>query len=209
MSREPPTICSAVRDYHPDRDRAGEPATVCGDLRCEPAALIGLAHELVHVNDLGLHFDDQQGPRRGMPGEQIDYPALPVDRERDLRGDLPVAKLPEHGGHGLMHGRVAGIQEPIEVSGVPPRNEVDSHIERFKHAPKTLQGDASELPSLDPGNRRAGHSRSASQIVLSPALAHAKRSDDVANHRVRHGLSLQTCAHPGLTGRRCRFGPWM
>jgi hypothetical protein len=48
---------------------------------------------------------------------------------------------------------VAGTEKPIEIPGVPPGNEVESRIERFDDAPKLVQGDASQLPPLDPGDR--------------------------------------------------------
>ena len=49
-----------------------------------------------------LELDDEQHPSTGMPGEDIDDPALAVDRERDLGLELPPIQTGQERRHRLL-----------------------------------------------------------------------------------------------------------
>jgi len=88
----------------------------------------------------------------GLPGQDVDYPALAIDRERDLRLGQPSLQRGEGLRHRLMHGRVTRVDQPTEIATLPPDEHVDASVQRLGNATDGPQRDIGEAPVFNPTN---------------------------------------------------------
>jgi hypothetical protein len=87
-----------------------------------------------------------------MPRDEIDHSPLTVDRERHFRLYHPRRQRPKAPGHRLVESGVAGIEEPIQIAGPPPGDELEPDIDRGKDPPKGVRRDRTEMTPFDPGD---------------------------------------------------------
>ena len=112
----------AARDDDPDRDRRpripwADPAAIYGDPDGVASFAFDGPDELVNVRDVGLELDHQKRTQLRMPGEDVDDPALAVDRERHLGLQNPLRELlGEVAGDQLVKLGVPRIQQTIEIA---------------------------------------------------------------------------------------------
>ena len=77
-------VCAVLSKQHTSGDGRWLPPQALRDLGRQPALSIERPQQLAHVDNLSLDLDHQERPVGGMPGKQVDEPALAIDRERDL-----------------------------------------------------------------------------------------------------------------------------
>ena len=106
------------------------PATIPAGARCRPpGASCDRAWRAAPGDRRSrLELDDEQRAGGGVPGQKVDPATFTVDRERDLRRNLP-AQLAQPGADGGAELVVARVQQSIEFAAAPARNEVDPHVE--------------------------------------------------------------------------------
>ena len=151
MRREPSAVRSTVSHDHPDRYRQRVPPTFRGDPASQPTSLIHLANQLVDVDDIRLEFDDDQGSMNRMPGENIDDPALAVDREGDLRLKDPVRQLGrEPSSNGLVEPGVSAAHQAIEIGASRPRVQGHLDVEDASHRNDGPEREPFEMPAFNP-----------------------------------------------------------
>jgi len=68
-----------------------------------------------------------------MVSQQVDCPALAVDRERGFSGEEPRRQTSESSGDLFVHRRMPSRQEPIELAPSPTRHEVDAYLQNGGH----------------------------------------------------------------------------
>jgi hypothetical protein len=79
MSPYPAPICSAFSDQDPGGDMSCMKSTLGRDAGRQTSLLIDAAYQCLHINDLCLQLDDQDGFESGMPGKNVDNAALAVE----------------------------------------------------------------------------------------------------------------------------------
>ena len=86
------SIGVGVRDHEQAADRNVRPALLArDDLRQDPNLALERAHGRLDVADAGLDFDDEQGPARRVPSDDVRRAALAEVVERDLDPGEPAA----------------------------------------------------------------------------------------------------------------------
>jgi hypothetical protein len=146
-----PAVRPPGGDDHPNRRRhphADIPATFPRDLVGQSPLSIDRADQLVDVGDLGLQLDHEQSSPGRMPRQDVDDPALAVNRKRDLRFGQPAGQPRETPGDLLVQGRVAGVQQPVQVAAAPAGHEIDTNIERLRDGPDARQAHRVEMATL-------------------------------------------------------------
>ena len=138
-----------------------------------------------------------------MPGQDVDDTALGVDRKGDLRSDEPVGPFLEASGNLLVERGVASIEESIQVSASPARNEIDSHVERFRDRADARQPHLVQVAALDPRDRPSRYAGELRHVLLGQALSDSNRSDRSPESKVIHRDNLAQAAHlPVIYGSR-------
>ena len=187
MSREPSAVRAARRKDHPGRHGYRIPATISHDLADEPSLHVDLPNELIDVRNVRLEFDDQERPLRRMPRDDVDDPALSIDRERDLGCEHPCRELAgEPARDELVQRGVLGVEQAIEVAGAPPGHEVDSNIQRRCDPPDRIERECPGMASLDPGNGRGRDTGPCRKVSLAPASLQPNGADRRPNSLVIH-----------------------
>jgi hypothetical protein len=75
-----------------------------------------------------------------MPGQDVDDAALAVDRERDFGARHPGGQTAKVTGEELVEGRVASIQEAIELAATPPSDEIHADVEGCRNGADHVDG---------------------------------------------------------------------
>ena len=160
------------RDDQPHRDRGRIPAPLPRDLRRESTLPVQRAEHLVDVGDVGLQLDDEDRPSRRVPGEDVDDPALSVDRERHLRREDPGRQLvPEPFRDRLVKRRVSRVDQPVEVAGTPPGLKFDPDLECGADRAHGIDRQWSDVATLDSRDGRLRDASDGSQVALAPSPA--------------------------------------
>jgi hypothetical protein len=165
--------------HKPHPNGSCPPPTLEGDLRGEPAFAVERAHQLIHVGDVRLDLDDQHGTTARVPGKDVDDSALAEDGERDLRLGHPARQVCEQSREFLVHGRVARVQQAVEIAGAPAWSEIDPNVEGSRHLTNHVEGNLAEMTPLQArhgGSRHAGRRR---EVLLSPAPTNPNRPDRI------------------------------
>ena len=182
----------AARDDDPDRDRRrriswADPAAIDGDPDGVAPFAIDGPDKLVDVGDVGLELNHQEGSQPRMPGEDVDDPALAVDRERHLGLQDPLWELfGEVAGDQLVKLGVPGIQQTIEIPGAPPSREVDPDLERCRDSPKSTR----------PSSRRDGPAPCARSASRTRRRVPRHRSVAASCERAPSGAHYQDAGRP-------------
>jgi hypothetical protein len=87
--------------------------------RYDAALPIERGQQFLNVDYPGLDLDDQQYPKGGQPGQNVDRAPLPAEVEGVLHANLPAA--PAQVGHDQPNERgVTLVQQPRKVGATPP-----------------------------------------------------------------------------------------
>ncbi len=170
MRRERAAIRAVVGEDDPGRDRDRIPAPLSSDDSGQSPFPIDGPHQLVDVDELRLQLDDEQDPARRMPGEDVDDPALAIDREGHLGFCDPALERREHASHRFVHRSVAGVEHPAEVAALPANDSVEPGVERIRHPSDLTQRDGGQVAALDPPDDPTRDPRASGEIVLTPPL---------------------------------------
>jgi hypothetical protein len=105
------------------------PAAFAGDTPRQSSISVHLPKQFMHVDELRLELDDQEGPATRMERQDVDHAPLPEHSERNLGRHHPTRQPAEDAGQALVQGRVAGVEQAIQVAATPTRNEVNANLE--------------------------------------------------------------------------------
>lgn len=156
--------------------------------------------EPLRVNQLRLEFDDEQRLTLRMPGEDVDDPALAIDREADFRSPRPAIGRREETNEGFVQIGVCRIQDPIHVGALPADPDIDSRAERRSHIAQHGQLRPGHSTTLDAAYQLATDAGAASHIGLAQVLTDADSADGVADANVVHAGMVANGASLALLG---------
>jgi hypothetical protein len=128
MGRQSPAIRATVGNDDPTRNLQRIPTAVANDGSGQATSAPHCFQQVVHVHELSLELHDQERSSGSVPSEHVDDSALPVDVERDLRGNLPI-KILKQSRHDLVHGGVVARAQSCELAASPPCPKLDSDFE--------------------------------------------------------------------------------
>ena len=111
-------VGSPIREDNPLGDDDRVPVAFSGNHPCETAAPIGGLQESVHVDQLGFDLDEQECPRRMVPGDDVNDAALAEVVERGLGSKLPTGSS-EHDRDTLRHGGVPAREDAFDPTATP------------------------------------------------------------------------------------------
>src|SRR5258705_1018569 len=149
-----------------------------------------------------------------MPREDIDHPALTIDREGHLRLHLPTGQESEHPGRRVMHCRVPRVDKATEIAAPPAYDQVKTSVQSSSDRAHFPQRNRGESALFDPPNDEPRHVRDRRDILLGLPVRNANRSkrdaDLLVVHRPDNGRGRLSADHqPSLAAKpsRCRFLP--
>jgi hypothetical protein len=117
------------------------PAASTGDPPRQSAISVHLRKQLMHVDELRLELDDQHDPATRMERQDVDHAPLPEDGERYLGRHHPTRQPAEDAGQALVHGRVAGVEQAVQVAATPTRNKVNANLEDTADREKAIESE--------------------------------------------------------------------
>ncbi len=194
MLCEPATVRRALGDGNPRAHGDRFPAELSNDHRREPPVAIDRPDQPLDVDDLRLQLHDQQGLGRRVPREEIDHPAFAPHRERSFRHNDP-SRFGEHAHDDLVHRRMAGVQQAIEVRAAPAEEDVDVGPQSRGDGDELLHAHSPEVAALDACNDRPWHARAGGGYPLSQVRPNADRpnaSPDARTVHGRHGIGVRS-----------------
>jgi hypothetical protein len=127
-----------------------------------------------------------------MPREDVDDPALTMDRERHLGLDHPALRRREQPSDSLVHRGVSRVEEPCQVGAVPSHVRLEARAERGGHSPEFPERYRPSATSFDASDDRRRYARSSRKVDLPPALSHPDRPQGSADTLVIHPGSMGT-----------------
>lgn len=149
------------------------PAELPSDGKPETHLSVECGEHALDVRDHGLHLDDQDRRRTGMPSEDVDGAAFAGDRERDLGRDLPAPTSQKS--HDLFdQSRMVRVEQTIQGFAVPVEPDLETSAKRLGNPVESSDGH-----SIAAARFRAGHSRRRDvslcrEVDLTPAMATSK-----------------------------------
>lgn len=191
MYGDPASVRTGVAQGHPDADRSNMPPAFARNPWGQPAISIDGRHELLNVNEIRLELDDEKGASRRMKCEDIDDPALTVDRKRGLRGKQP-RRACKHSRHALVKRGMSGIQHAIEIAATPSRQNINPDLERLRNSHERGEADAAHMPTLDARNHCLRNLRCLGDVDLAPTLPYSNRPKDRSQSHEIHPRILRS-----------------
>ena len=183
---EPPSVRAALADDQRTADERRRPSEPFGDPGSQALLAIEDPDRFADVDDGGLDLDHEQGPRLGVPREDVDEASLAALAEGHLRPGLPPKspKLSKHGGNEVG---VVGRRETCQVPMSRPRRELQANLEHSGDRAEDPNRQRREMATLDPGHRLDGHARGRRDVALAPGAPDAHhpehRPDSLVIHR--------------------------
>ena len=200
MRSERAAVRPVVGQDDPSPDSVRIPATIASKQRGQTTLAIDRTHQLVHVDEFGLEFDDEQDPPTGMPGEDVYDAALSVDRERHFWfGDPSIQRL-EPSGHRFMHGGVTDTDQPAKISSLPADDGIEAGVERRRDPTDLPQRDGRRGAALDPPDDASRYACSGGHVILTQALPNTDRPECDAGLMIIHPPSVVRRTHPRRIG---------
>ena len=197
MLGEPAPVRLRVEDDDPGCDVRRDPAVVAGDPACESDARAHGRDQRLRIDDLGLELDHEQTSRSGVPRKDVDDPALPVDRERDLGAPRPAIESSEIGSEGLVECGVAGVDDAIHVSAAPPQADVEAQAERIRDRLEDVQRCTTHAVAFKATDGLTPDARSARHVDLAKALASSACAKACRDPSIVHARTMP--ARPSLS----------
>jgi hypothetical protein len=189
MCRDSPPVRARIRQNHPCRDRGRFPSAGGGDPGREATSTVHRRHQIAHVDQQRLQFDDQQRPSRGVPRHDVDHATLAVIGERDLRCYLP-AEGCQLSGHEFVKSSMPSVQHLVEVAASPPEDRVEPDLEGVRDLLERVDGHPPDVPVLDPDDRGPGHAGTRGDVLLPQAQLQSDGSIRHADPDAVHGGRL-------------------
>jgi hypothetical protein len=196
---------SIVGDDEPRRDGCGIPAAIRRDLPGEPHLPVEHHERVLDVDELRLELDDEQRARRRVPGKDVDRAALAEGRERDLRRHHPLGHLEELARDRLVHRRVTGTGQAVQLGTLRPQREDEPQVKLPTHRTQGAQLQALEVPALDPRHRGARDLRLVGEVCLAKPALDSHDADRAADGEIIHAGIVTSRTWPRLIpgpGRR-------
>ena len=182
---------SDPRDDHPHRHGLRAPSPPPHDLAGQSTLAIHRPDQLVDVHDVGLELDDEERLTPRVPGDDIDHASLAVDRERDLGRQDPARELRgEHRRDDLVERGVARVEQSIEITGPPPRMQLEPDVQRRRHRADRVEGERARVAAFDARDRRCRHARPLGEIALPPTTLESDRTHRRSEPDVLHGVRV-------------------
>jgi hypothetical protein len=166
MARDRSPARPTLGDDDPATDDPRCPAPASRDPRGKPQPDVHRGHQVVHVDQLGLQLDHEQGPVVGMPGQGVDDATLSIRRERDLWLDDPSGQGGELDRERLMHRRMTRADDPGEIAAAPPDHEVEVDVEGRGHRTERADRHSTDLATLDSTHDVTRRVRGDADLVL-------------------------------------------
>src|SRR5262249_34488741 len=143
-------------------------------------------------------LDDEQRSGRAVVGEDIDDPALAIDRERLLGDDFRVRQSLEKTCAHVVQQSVAEVDLSLQVGPVPPNDRRKFRVERVGNLFDRAERDGLQAIALNSADPPSRNPTRACQIGLTPVTAEAQRSDRNADAGRLHGPRMATAAYFSL-----------
>lgn len=186
MTLQPAPAGAPIEDDDPGTDARGRPAELLGDARAEPDPPVHGRDQVLWINEDRLELDDQEAARLGVPGEDVDDPALAIDREADLRSPDPALDRSEVAHEGFVQVSMCFVRDSIDVAALPAQSDVSPDAECCGYAAEDVEGDATEASALEAADHLSRGTRTARDVCLSQALADSDDAKRVADADVIH-----------------------
>ena len=120
----------------------------------------------------------------------VDHPAFTEHGERHLRGGDPLRQAVEQLSEDLVHGRVPGVEQPVELAAAPSRHQLDPDVDGFRNSPDRGERHLIEPAALDPGDRRSRDPGNAGQVRLPQPATNPDRPDRSAEPEIIHSRAM-------------------
>jgi hypothetical protein len=207
MRLHPTAIGLAVRHDQPDaylRRSSRSPAQARGHPRRQAALPIQSPEKLVDIRDLGLELDHEQQVAGWVIRKEVDDTALAAEGERRLGRAEPGTDLTEPARDEFVQARVARVEQSVEVSGSPPRDQVKSDVQDRSDATEGREAGLAEVAALNPRDGRPRNAGNSRNVGLSQTTAKSDlpqhRPDPLVVHRpsLTFGRSLRLIRRQGL-----------
>ncbi len=208
MGRDSSSVRAAGRHDHPDRHRRGIPPALSGNRPRQPPTPVRGPDQVVHVHDVRLELDDEKCPPFWVPCQDVDDPALAVDRVGDFGRKNPRRNdLSEPARHQFVQRRVPSVQQAVQVTRPPPRHEIHADVEFARHLLDRRDRQRPNVSSFDPADRRVRHSRAGTEIRLGPVASLAQQPDRGTESALIHQGTMIRGTYPALIGCPDVYGP--
>src|SRR6185295_16305947 len=148
-----------------------------------------------------LQLDLEQGAGPRMPGDDIDDAALAEPAVRDLRSDHPVREPAEPLDHRLGQGRVARVDDSVDVATARPGQQLDANLQRAGNRPNGPQWHVDDVAPLEAGYGRGGNPGGRGEIQLTPATPNSHCTDEPAQAAVIHAATMGRRPYPAINPR--------
>lgn len=200
MLADVPSVGRGVGDDHPSADAVRtRQAPFRRDPGGESRRPVERPDQLLDVHDLGLELDDKDGSARAVPREDVDDPALAVDREGDLWPSAPLGKRREPTRHSPMQRRVTLVEKPRQLTAAPPGKQVQPDVERGSDYAQQAQGTTLQMSPLHLGHDGPGDSSPRRNIGLAPPPPQADRTQRGSDYLILHASSWRALLHSRST----------
>ena len=121
-----------------------------------------------------------------MPGQEIDHPSLAPDRQGPFRHNCP-SRRGEDADDELVHRRVSGVQEAVQVRAVPPEEEINVRAQRGGDGQELVHSHAPDVAAFEADDDSAWHGRPRCDRLLGQIRPDADRPHAPPDPRAVHG----------------------
>lgn len=101
---------------------------------------------------------------------------------------------------------MAGVEQAIEIARPPAPQHVDPDVERGGDRAEPIERRRTEMPALDPRDRRLANARPPSEVGLAPSAPNPDETDSATEPLVAHPRSVASGSLLPLTWPRIRPG---
>lgn len=158
--------------------------------------------EILHVDNLGLDFDDEHGLRCALSGDDVHRPAITEVVERPLELDLP-ALIAQNASGQADEPSVTLIEKALHVPAlVRAKLGFETEVEASRNAFDQLKLDAAPSPKLDLADDMSLHSGARRYLSLGEVALQPDGADLTAKTKGLHGAdpdgAISSRTYPGL-----------
>ena len=142
------------------------------------------ADRFLDVDKLRLELDDEQRASLRVPGEDVDPATLAVDRERHFRMDLPAGQQREQARDGVVHRRMASVEQSVGFASSPAPENIDPDVQGSADATDGTHAQRFEVSPLDERDQGPRYARALAERLLRPTATPADSPDERAHAKV-------------------------
>lgn len=198
-----PTVRRRVSQDQQAGDGDRFPTGVTSELPRKPRLAVVLEERVLAIREERLHFDHQNRPRLGMPGEHVDRPALTEFIERALGQAAPPEPF-ESPDDLVDEQRVGLVQKPIEVLAVPPHAKIERGSDSAADSVEPSEVDVLQRAALDLGDERSRNPCDNRDIGLAPGGSESQGPQPPTDSDAVHAAQAATSRLPA-DHRRTRY----